>query len=179
MSGKTSEKVPIGGLEFVKLIPNHLEFRKKLTTLGLKDAELQTAQFAQHIGLCWLHLGRAHLKDAIQASKTKNIRAGYSRAYYAAYNISKAVRYIVTGAVSMKGDDHGKAGAELPGDFPDVPKWAQVITRLYEQRLRADYDNWGGKSAKFTVSLEEAVSDAKAFDVASKKYLTEKFGIKL
>ncbi len=62
-------------------------------------------------------------------------RAAYSRAYYAAYNASKAIRYHVNGVVSLKGDDH-QAAPELPGDFPDLDQWSQLVAALYEHRLR-------------------------------------------
>src|SRR5690606_23567879 len=98
---------------------------------------------AQHVGAAWFHLGDAHLAEAKSLLRLKSTphRAIYSRSYYAAYNASKSIRYLTMGFVSLKGDDHGKA-AELPVDFPEKEKWAKAISTLYENRLRADYDNW-------------------------------------
>jgi hypothetical protein len=75
---------------------------------------------------------------------------------HAAYNASKSVRYIVNGRVSLKGDDHGEA-SELPDDFPDVDRWSEAITRLYEHRLRADYDNWRTTTSEMSLSASDAV----------------------
>ncbi len=94
------------------------------------------------------------------------------------YNASKAVRYIVVGAVSLKGDDHQKAH-DLPNDFPDVDQWSLRITRLYENRLRADYDNWNSTSAEYSMTTAEALSFADVFVSMTKTYLNTKFGTAL
>ncbi len=42
-----------------------------------------------------------------------------SRSYYAAYNVSRSVRYLVKGFVKFDAEDHRIVG-DLPTDFPGV-----------------------------------------------------------
>ena len=155
-------------LEFIQITRNHGEFADKLRKLGLEDAANLVSANARYVGLRWLALGRKHLADARQELKFGSDSAAFSRAYYAAYNASKSVRYIVTGRVSLKGDDHGEA-SELPDDFPAVDRWAEAITKLYEHRLRADYDNWRSTNSELTLSAREAV------DQAANDFLLQRF----
>src|SRR5262245_46572262 len=139
---------PIDEREFLRITINHSEFCRKLDSLSQPSSRADIAEHACHVGLCWLKLAIEHLEDANSALAAGRRRAAYSRAYYAAYNASKSVRYVVSGFVSLKGDDHSKA-ADLPDDFTDVEKWAADITKLYEHRLRADYDNWAATQSEF------------------------------
>jgi len=164
-------------LGFIKEEANHKDFCRKLGRLGLKAAEAELAVQAHAVGLRWLKLSREHLREARLAANSRARRTTYSRAYYAAYNASKAVRYIATGAVSLKGDDHVKA-PELPGDFPDSTRWGASITRLYEHRLRADYDNWLVPRTTFGISPAAAVKEAGDFVKACQQYLESKFGLR-
>ena len=168
----------LGEQDFLREVQNHQELRRKLLLLGELRAAEGVREHAQAVGLRWLKLGQLHLREARIAARGRARRAAYSRAYYAAYNASKAVRYVSCGTVSLKGDDHGKA-SELPRDFPDLDKWSTSIGRLYEQRLRADYDNWRGTPGKFTVAMPTAIEEASGFLVACKSYLREKFSLKL
>ena len=102
-------------------------------------------------------------------------RSTLSRSYYAAYNASKAVRYITSGAVSLAGDDHKKA-SELPDDFPSVDRWAAAVTRLYENRLMSDYDNWTSSSSEFSLTPQDAFDLAQEFVGKSREYLQAKIG---
>jgi len=99
----------------------------------------------------------------------------YSRTYYAAYNASKAVRYIVYGSVSLLGDDH-KQASDLPDDFPHIDKWAEALPKLREHRLLSDYDNWQTTKASFNLDIEEAVMLAREFIADAQSYLDAKFG---
>jgi hypothetical protein len=163
--------------EFLKLTRNHSELRDKLTTLGLSAASNEIKENAQHVALCWLKLAREHQDDAKGALALNRDRSVYSRSYYAAYNGSKSVRYVATGAVTLTGDDHKKA-SDLPDDFPDVAKWAETITKLYEHRLRADYDNWTSTKAELYLSCTDAVRFSDEFLDEAAKYLETKYGIK-
>lgn len=78
----------------------------------------------------------------------------------------------------MKGDDH-KQAPDLPGDFEDVTNWANVITNLYEHRLKADYDNWGSTKSEMSLTPAESVAFAEQFVRNAGTYLEGKFGIKL
>jgi len=80
------------------------------------------------------------------------------------------------GTVSLKGDDHRKA-PDLPSDFPDAATWSDALTRLYENRLRADYDNWIGTERNFSEKPDQAVQSARRFLRTTRTYLNGRFGI--
>lgn len=165
---------PVDELTFLKITANHNEFANKLQKLGWNNSQLN--DYVQHVGVAWFLLGDQHLSEAEVMSQAGIQRATHSRAYYAAYNASKGVRYLVVGFFSLKGDDHGKAG-ELPDDFPDKVTWAKKIAALYENRLRADYDNWTSTTSEFTQTPADAVSQAKDFIKTSRDYLKMRFGL--
>ena len=103
----------------------------------------------------------------------------YSRTYYAVYNASKAVRYLVNGDVSLKSDDHGLAAVKLPADLPNVAAWSEKVTVLYEHRLRADYDNWSDTISSNSISCNDAIVLANQFIDETRHYLNDKFGMAL
>lgn len=173
------EVPPVPEIEFIGMTGNHAQFRKKLRVLGQKEASNDLERYINHIGLCWLRLSLDHLEDAQQSSSAGRTRATFSRSYYAAYNASKSIRYIVSGAVSLKGDDHPKASSDLPDDFPDVNKWSEVVTQLYEHRLRADYDNWDRTDKENTLRPDEALKLAADFVALCRSYLSKRLGATL
>jgi uncharacterized protein (UPF0332 family) len=162
---------------FLKVVRNHGELCRGLRNLDLDEASSDVANRAHHVGLCWLRLALEHLDDAKAALRSHRDRSSYSRSYYAAYNASKAIRYVVQGSVSLKGDDH-KQAPDLPDDFEDVAKWASVITNLYEHRLKADYDNWRVTLTEMSLTAAESVAFAEQFVGHAVTYLEEKFGIR-
>jgi uncharacterized protein (UPF0332 family) len=162
---------------FLKVIRNHGELCGGLRNLDLDTASSDLTNRAHHVGLCWLRLALEHLDDAKAALRSRRDRSSYSRSYYAAYNASKAIRYVVQGSVSLKGDDH-KQAPDLPDDFEDVAKWASAITNLYEHRLKADYDNWTVTQAEMSLTPGESVALAQEFVRRAAVYLEGKFGIK-
>lgn len=168
---------PVHELDFLKFSANHLELNRKLTILGCTAPEL--GLYAQHVCIAWFRLGEEHLTEAKQIQAAGCIRAVFSRAYYAAYNASKGMRYMTQGFVSLKSDDHGKASSELPGDFPEVATWAGRLSLLYEHRLRADYDNWSSTQAEFTLKPAKAILEAEEFIAAARSYLNSKCSIGL
>ena len=172
-----SKKPPVSELEFIKIAINHAEFASKLSRLSVPHLEI--AEYAKHVCEAWFHLGEEHLTEAEKLKGLGCKRALFSRAYYAAYNASKAVRYMSKGFVSLKGDDHGKASSELPDAFPDVENWGNKISSLYENRLRADYDNWTGTNGEYTMTAEDAFQDADSFLSAARSFLNSKFGMQL
>lgn len=170
-----STRPPVHELKFLKLTANHQELDRKLTELHLSNPAL--GQHAEYVGAAWFHLGDEHLAEVRSLLRLKPIpaRAIYSRSYYAAYNASKGVRYLAFGFVSLKGDDHGRV-TELPVDFPDKEKWAKILSALYENRLRADYDNWSTTSAEFSESPRDAVQAAQEFIAVARNYINAKLG---
>jgi uncharacterized protein (UPF0332 family) len=169
--------LPVHELDFLKLSANHLELARKLTTLGWPTPDL--THYAQHVCAAWFRLGEEHLAESKKILTAGCHRACFSRAYYAAYNASKGVRYMVQGFVSLKGDDHSKASTDLPGDFPDVGLWASRVSRLYEHRLRADYDNWASTASEQSLNPDQAVTEAEEFIEAARSYLNAKCGMTL
>jgi HEPN domain-containing protein len=163
-------------LEFISLTNNHGHFSEKLRRLDLPAAAEEIKKNAYHVGLRWLVLAEEHLEDAASSLRAGRKRSTFSRSYYAAYNASKAVRYIVFGVVSLKGDDHHKA-SDLPNDFPSVERWAEMIPKLYEHRLFSDYDNWRSTESDHSLTPTEAFDLANEFLAAAKSYLHAKFGI--
>jgi hypothetical protein len=119
-----------------------------------------------------------HYVDASAVDAGANPRSVYSRAYYAAYNGSKALRYVVRGSVSLRGDDHKKV-ADLPGNFPDVDSWGSKLQLLYEHRLRADYDNWSDTAAENVLAPADCLAIAAAFLKAAEQFLLVDYGLKV
>jgi HEPN domain len=158
------------------LTANHGQLAEKLRKLGFSDAATEVRRNAFYIGLRWIVLAQEHLDDAAASLAAGRKRSAFSRSYYAAYNASKGLRYIVGGVVSLKGDDHHKA-SDLPNDFPSVDRWAEMIPKLYEHRLLSDYDNWRSTEAQHSLTPSEAYDLAQEFVVAAKSYLHTKFGI--
>ena len=163
-------------LEFMSLTVNHGHYSEKLRRLGHPSAAEQIQKNAFFVGLRWMELAHEHLHDAADSLSSSSKRSTFSRSYYAVYSASKAVRYIVFGAVSLKGDDHHKA-SELPDDFPSGDKWAQMIPKLYEHRLFSDYDNWKSTASQHSLTPQESYDLADLFLRDAGSYLQQKFGI--
>lgn len=163
-------------LDFINLVGNHGQYCEKLRKLGHGESAEHIKKNAQYVGLRWMELAQDHLDDAFSALQAGRTRSAYSRSYYAIYNASKAVRYIVSGTVSLRGDDHHKA-SDLPDDFPQVAKWAEMVPKIYEHRLYADYDNWNATISSVTISIQDACDSAKEFVDSCSSYLHSKFGI--
>jgi hypothetical protein len=165
---------PVHELTFLKLCRNHGEFKANLTAIGIPSADV--LEYAQYVCGRWFTLAQEHLTEANTALAANCPRTVFSRAYYAAYNASKAARYIVHGVVSLKGDDHANASANLPHDMPNVDQRAQDITLLYEHRLRADYDNWSDTVTSNSLTPAEAMAIASALVGELRNYINNKFG---
>jgi uncharacterized protein (UPF0332 family) len=163
-------------VSFLKISGNHQEFASKLRQLQIPDGAV--VRRAAEIAAKWFGLAEEHLRDARQSQGSKSPRSAYSRAYYAAYNASKAVRFMHKGMVSLHGDDHAKAN-ELPDDFADSPKWSKTITDLYADRLRADYDNWDDTTTSFARPPNDAIALAEEFLSIAREYLKTKHGVTL
>jgi len=161
-------------LDFLKAVANHGEWTRKLISVGCPSPDI--LEFAKFVCGCWFKLAETHLDEAQKALSVNAERSVFSRAYYAAYNASKAARYLVQGWVSLHGDDHGKASTNLPQDFPNVAQWSQDMINLYEHRQRADYDNWSDTSASNTLTPADAVTKAREFVEETRGYLNGKFG---
>ena len=159
-------------------IKNHAEFKEKLTRLKLtSDFPVLDAAVVEVVK-SWFQLAREHAEELRILDPDKLPRAVYSRAYYAAYNASKAVRYISRGIVSLSGDDHRKV-SELPNSFPSVDTWARDLQVMYEHRLRADYDNWTQTAAEHTLKPGECAELAQRFLVVCEAFLDDIYKVKV
>lgn len=163
-------------LRFLKISANHYEFANSLRELHIPETAVLAS--AKDIAAKWFHLAEDHLKDAQCAHGPANLRSAYSRAYYAAYNASKAVRYMANGRVSLRGDDHEKA-SELPDGFENVAMWSKAIIDLYKDRLLADYDNWDDTLTNFARSPKEAITLAEDFLIVARALLISKYKVAL
>jgi hypothetical protein len=168
------KRPPVHETEFLKISRNHRELTNNLNTIGIQAPDV--LEYAKQLSRCWFTLAEEHLREANAALAAHCQRAVFSRSYYAAYNASKALRYITKGAVSVKADDHAKASIDLPADLPNVAQWAQDITQLYEHRLRADYDNWSDTATNNTLTPANAIALARAFIDEVRAHVNQKFG---
>jgi hypothetical protein len=176
--GKTTPVPPSDQRQFLRLVKNHADFKNKLVTLALAS---DLALFQDHVlrvSQGWFDLSKELLIELIKIDMRNCPRSAYSRSYYAAYNASKAVRYLVYGEVSLGGDDHRRV-AELPDSFPDVDSWTPRLTELYEHRLRADYDNWSGSAAENTLTPVQSYSTAKEFVDACRVFVASEYGVSI
>jgi uncharacterized protein (UPF0332 family) len=169
-----SKPPPVDELEFLKMCRNHGELSANLAMLGIPSPDL--LEYAKFVCERWFKLAEDHLDEAKRALGAGCSRAVSSRAYYAAYNASKAARYIVRGTVSLNADDHSLAVTRLPSDLPNVEQWAQEITLLYEHRLRADYDNWSATTSSNTLSPADTIRKAETFIDHVRVYINGKVG---
>jgi hypothetical protein len=157
-------------------VTNHAEFRQKLTRLKLTSDFPVFDSAVVEVVTSWFKLAREHAEELNKLDPNDVPRAVYSRAYYAAYNASKAVRYMSLGIVSLKGDDHRKV-SELPDSFPSVDTWARDLQVMYQHRLRSDYDNWSQTSAEHTLKPIECAVLAHDFINVCSAFLRNKYKV--
>ena len=159
-------------------VKNHAEFKQKLTKLKLtSDFGLLDAAVID-VTVSWFKLARQHAEELARLDPAQSPRAVYSRAYYAAYSASKAVRYLSHGIVSLLGDDHRKV-SELPDSFPNVDTWAKDLQVMYEHRLRADYDNWSKTASELTLKPVECADMAQRFLAICEQFLDNAYKVKV
>jgi hypothetical protein len=175
-AGGASRPTPTDERRFLELVKNHGEMRRLLTDLSMVQDMAVLRQHVASVAGCWLRLGEEHLAEARACAQARLVRAVYSRSYYAAYNASKAVRFVVQGFVSLRGDDH-RAVAELPDRFPNVDKWTARLQEMYRHRLLADYDNWRDSDAERNIKPDDSIQSAEEFIGECRKYLRDEYGV--
>jgi hypothetical protein len=119
-------------------------------------------------------LGQSHYYFAVRQNN-RSWRQKISRLYYAAYNVSRAVRLCVNGEYSVDSSDHKKIEA-LPDDFPDKNKYANRLGVLREDRNLCDYDHTA-KLTDLVVGANDAAVLVQQFLKDAQGYLTRR-GIK-
>ena len=118
---------------------NVVELKRQLAgILSTKSARTFDATIRKNVFQLF-KLGEQHYMFArgIAASHWRQV---VSRSYYAAYNVSKAIRLAVAGHYSQEVRDHEKVG-ELPDDFPDKNTYANKLRLLRDDRNLCDYDH--------------------------------------
>jgi hypothetical protein len=163
---------------FFRKIRNHIELRNILVAIG-KGIEFSwfddaTATICRR---CF-RLSQQHLRIAGQlAISNRNWRSTISRCYYAAYNASRSVRYLVSGFVKLDGEDHKHVG-DLPDDFPDRANWSNFTVELRRDRNTADYEPWDRIRRSLTFDPDEALEKTHGFVRVCRDYLKQK-GVRL
>jgi hypothetical protein len=155
-------------------IDNHAKVSQVLKGIAGK-ADLswyseEVAKTARH----WLRLGMHHLVVSRRLiSKPQDWRSAVSRCYYAAYNVSKCVRYCINGCVRFDGGDHKLVG-DLPNDFPDRASWSAFLAELRQDRNFADYEPWTRTRFRLSHSPGESIGRVQVFTKESKVCLRKK-----
>jgi uncharacterized protein (UPF0332 family) len=85
-------------------------------------------------------LSNAHYQAAKRAIGLACWRQRVSRAYYACYCMSRAIRLGVKGIYNTKPNDHESIG-DLPSDFPSKNDWSDFLIKFRGDRNIADYDH--------------------------------------
>jgi hypothetical protein len=125
------------------------------------------AEIKANIGQLY-SLGRSHFLFAIRQGN-RDWRQKISRLYYAAYNVSRAVRLCVNGEYSTDASDHKKIEV-LPDDFPDKNTYANRLAVLREDRNLCDYDHVARRS-DLVWSEDDSAEIVEKFLHDAKKYL--------
>jgi hypothetical protein len=120
-------------------------------------------------------LGRGHYDFAVRQNN-RSWRQKISRLYYAAYNVSRAVRLCASGEYSVDSSDHKKIET-LPDDFPGRNKYANRLGVLREDRNLCDYDHTA-KLTDLVVGAEDAAVLVGQFLKDAQGYLTQR-GVKV
>lgn len=164
--------------EFWRDFRNHAELKQLLKKHGVLTAPAEFDLRVEAVAKCWMKLAVSHLREAKGDCDLQFRRSFYSRGYYAVYNASKSVRYLVYGQVSDKGDDHQKVSS-LPDDFPHVGKWGGFLRDMYKHRLVADYDGWPNSLRALNTDMSATLDKCSDFIKISKRYIRTKFGFQL
>jgi len=142
----------------------------------LEQPELEKIEaeiIANTVGL--YRIGLQFLSFALRQSPP-NWRQRVSRLYYAAYNVSRAVRLFVSGDYSSEVKDHHKFD-KLPDDFPRKDRYTNKLAVLREDRNMCDYDHTC-RSIDLVLGITQSTSLVIEFIDDAKSYLMGK-GLKL
>lgn len=157
---------------------NHAEVLRLLKKMAGKSKFNWYHDNVRETGRSWFLLAAQHLRVAHRLDgQPRNWRAVVSRSYYAAYNVSRTVRYLVNGFVKFDASDHTIVG-DLPKDFPQRALWSTFLVDLRKDRNIADYEPWAGVRATLSQEPRITLDKVKQFTKESKEYLRTK-GIKI
>jgi uncharacterized protein (UPF0332 family) len=154
--------------------PNHQQVRRGLARILDPAALVLYDQSVQSTAGAFIKLARAHLRDAKRLPPSRSPwRSVVSRAYYAVYSASRAVRYLVYGHIDRDVEDHKKVG-ELPNDFPDRASWSTKLVSMRKDRNLADYESGPESYGRLTSSPTTSLQDAEQFLRIVLSYLNAK-----
>ena len=113
-------------------------------------------------------LGRGHYLFAVR-QRNRYWRQKVSRFYYAAYNVSRAVRLCVNGEYSTDSSDHKKI-EELPNDFPNRNTYSNKLGVLRDDRNLCDYDHTA-KIGELVLGIDDSQRLVEEFQLDARTYL--------
>jgi len=116
-------------------------------------------------------LGRTHYHFAMRQNN-RSWRQKTSRLYYAAYNVSRAVRLCVNGDYSVDISDHKKIDA-LPDNFPNRNTYINRLGVLRDDRNLCDYDHTA-KLSDLVMGINETVELVTQFLKDAQGYLRQR-----
>jgi hypothetical protein len=125
------------------------------------------AEICANVGQLYV-LGRSHYYFAIRQNN-RSWRQKISRLYYAAYNVSRAVRLCVGGEYSIDVSDHKKIET-LPDDFPNKNRYSNRLGVLRDDRNLCDYDHTA-KIADLVIGVNDAVDLVQQFLNDAQSYM--------
>ena len=120
-------------------------------------------------------LGKGHYDFAVR-QPNRHWRQKVSRLYYAAFNVSRAVRLCVLGEYSTDSSDHKKVET-LPEDFPNKHTYTNRLGVLRDDRNLCDYGHTV-KLGDLVVGLDDANELVTKFLNDANNYLKQR-GVKL
>ena len=146
---------------------NPRQVKDNLTGI-LDQAALQLIEGAIHANVALLYSLGSQQYSFARRLHARHWRQVVSRAYYGAYNVSRAIRLQVHGEFSTEVRDHQKFES-LPDDFPKKHTYSNLLTTLRDDRNLCDYDHTAmetdlviGRSAALTL-VRDFISDAKGY----------------
>jgi len=153
---------------------NHAEVRRLVASTESADA---VAAYDTRVSAAikrWCLLAQNHLQSArVLVDRSRLWRSTVSRAYYAVYNSSRAIRLYAYGRVKEGGDDHRHVG-ELPDDFPERNQWSPFLNQLRFERDRCDYDPGSDVRTSLSDDPRSLVRRAEEFLSETREYLRER-----
>jgi hypothetical protein len=120
-------------------------------------------------------LGRNHYHFAVRQNN-RSWRQKISRLYYAAYNVSRAIRLCESGDYSTDPTDHKKVEA-LPDNFANKNKYANRLGVLREDRNLCDYDHTA-RIVDLVIGIDDATQLVWDFLTDGQAYLKQR-GVKV
>lgn len=116
-------------------------------------------------------LGQSHYNFAVRQNN-RTWRQKVSRLYYAAYNVSRAVRLCEHGEFSTEVADHKKVES-LPDGFPNKNSYANRLGILRDDRNTCDYDHTSSIGGLIT-TVPDAIALVTEFLRDARTYLRGK-----